>query len=381
MGIQEVWSPASDGPIELVVDLANVCRSEDVPPTGSASLARLDVLADAWARWPSAFESPRVRLVADSTLRGDLSRDDRRRLKDYEADRWAEVHDYADPVILDHAERHGCIVLTRDQFVGFRRERPWIESAPDQFVTWHVDGNGVRLEQANWLRRSDYSVSRAVERDELKALRLDPTSRQGASLLRHAYRCDNPACMRRAFGPSDAEVAPAPTSHGGEPVCQGCRQPLTVVGRRAETAILKVKALRTDAEWSRLPMGQHASITVGRASTDLSLSELVSEEDLRRISREHLLVHFDGHRVLITDLGSSNGTSIEHWDRANRRLDSAAKIPEGVRVELRPRDRVTLGGVLLVERSGRRFPFDLAPLHDPAGPPSSAQDRQTREDL
>lgn len=365
VGIEQSWVPASNGPVELVVDLANVCRSEDIPPSGKPSWARLETLAESWSRWPSAYPNPRVKLIADSSLRGDLSPSDKRLLRDAENEGWAEVHDYADPVILDYGEEFSCLVLSRDQFVGFRRERPWIEESPDQFITWVEADGRADLRRAEWRARTDYSVSRAAERDELKALRIDPSSERGSALLRNVYRCDNPGCMRRAFGASDAEVAPTPTSQNGSPVCQNqlCRQPLTVVGRRAETAIVKLAATSDAPHWERIPLSKGTSLVIGRASEDISLKDIVSDADRRRISRTHLKVAFDGHRVFVADLGSSNGSEFRRWDRADRRHRHAERLRNGEPEELGPRDRVILGGVLLVERSGRRFPFDLAPTH------------------
>lgn len=382
MGIEHAWIPASDGPVELVVDLANVCRSEDIPPAGQTSWSRLETLAESWARWPSAYLNPRVKLIADSSLRTDLSSSDKRLLKQAENEGWAEVHDYADPVILDYGEEFSCLVLSRDQFVGFRRERPWIEASPDQFITWVEADGGVDLRRAEWRDRTDYSVSRAAERDELKALRLDPSSERGAALLRNVYRCDNPMCMRRAFGASDAEVAPTPTSQPGEPVCQSCNDPLTIVGRRAETAIVKVSATSDVPQWERIPLSRDASLVVGRASDDLSLKGTVPDADRRRISRTHLRVTFDGHRVFVEDLGSSNGSEFRKWDQEDRSPRATERLREREPRELGPRDRVTLGGALMIERSGRRFPFDLAPPHhDGENSSPNTQGHNTREDI
>lgn len=355
MGFESLWAPAGNGPVELVVDLANVCRSEDLSDHGATSLGRLDALAEAWSRWEGAFAQPLVRLVADASLRHDLSRSDKQRLRAAEDSGYAEVHDYADPVILDHAEHHACLVISRDQFVGHRRERPWITTADDQFISWIVEAGSPRLSLATWPTRTDYSLSRAIERDELKGLGLDARS----ELLRFVHRCDNPACFRRAFAPRGAEFAPQPDAHG-DPICPGCRRPLTVVGRRSDTALVKLRVHVASAdEYLLLPLERGHLVELGRASNDVSLESLLPTVDQARLSRRHANLQFDGREVRICDLGSSNGTKIARWDREIRDRRTPVAIAEGVGVVVRPRDQVILGGVLVLERSGRRYPFDL----------------------
>src|SRR4051794_30829105 len=104
---EKIWRQADRSSVELVVDLANVCRAGCLDQSADpARWDRLDRIAEAWARWPAAFDAPEVHFIADSSLRHDLSQADRRLLKDAESSGWAEVHDYADDPILDTAERY-----------------------------------------------------------------------------------------------------------------------------------------------------------------------------------------------------------------------------------------------------------------------------------
>jgi hypothetical protein len=359
MTLNAVWHP-TEGTPELLVDLSNVLRDDRLGgPADSAAWSRLDVLADAWERWPSKFDRPHVRLVADSSLRQQLSSEDRRRLKDAEAAGWAETHDYADEPLLDLAESAGCLVLTRDQFLGHRRQRPWIETS-NQFLTWHVD-EAVTLEAADLAGRTGYSLSRAEEADDLKAHHLRPDTSKGAALLTGVYRCENESCVRRAFTPAGADVAPF-AGPRGEALCAGCKQALSLVGRRSEVAVVRLSAA-SDPKWTeRIPLAAGGALVLGRASSSLSLKSMLSDDALRRISREHLSLAFNGRRLVALDLSSTNGTTVQVWDWTGRQHGAASPLPPHHALTVGPRDRLILGGALVVERSGRRYPFDLAPV-------------------
>ena len=214
--------------------------------------------------------------------------------------------------------------------------------------------------------RTGYALSRAEVRDELNALHLDPSRSSDSQLLADVYRCENSQCLRRAFGTPDAEVPPV-AGNGGQAVCQSCQQPLVRVGRRVDTAILKLTPVDGRAEPDRLPLPAGASVVVGRASADLSLKGLLNDDRRHRISREHLRATFDGRQVNVVELGSSNGTTIEAWDTKAKTHLRSAPLATGVPVRLAPRDRLTMAGVLTLERSGRRYPFDLAPPSPDSG--------------
>lgn len=194
------------------------------------------------------------------------------------------------------------------------------------------------------------------EQDELKDNRID----LGSDLLRSFFRCENPTCVRRAFVPEGAVSAPERGS-GGDAVCPGCKGRLTRVGDARKTAVIKLSALgRSHAQRVPLPMG--GTITIGRAADDLSLRDLLEPEDLRRVSREHLRIDFGRGGVTATDLNSSNGSTISRWDRGSRESAPPVRLAAGVAADVRPKDVVIVAGVLSVERSGRRFPFDMEPV-------------------
>src|SRR5262249_52969756 len=140
-------------------------------------------------------------------------------------------------------------------------------------VHWHSDANGVVLELVEMSRRTDYSVSRAEERDELKARGIDERRGRGVDLLDAVYRCDNAECPRRALLPH-REKTPPKRGPGGEAICPGCGKPLTRVGSRVDTALLKLSG-GADAPSVRVPLEEGAELTIGRGSVALPLDGLL----------------------------------------------------------------------------------------------------------
>jgi hypothetical protein len=89
---------------DVIVDLSNVCRDDDVPPVGGeVSLRRLDTVLQLWAEQHGG--PPRGIAIADRSLIHHLSdAGDRRRLRDMVADGYATQEDSADAEILRLAE-------------------------------------------------------------------------------------------------------------------------------------------------------------------------------------------------------------------------------------------------------------------------------------
>lgn len=362
MNLDDLCRPRSAGTVELAVDLSNVCRNSQIDSTGDpARWDRLLRVLQIWNDSYSAFERPVVVLIADENLRHLLSPEERRLLKQAVQDGYAIETPKADPMLLDLAEECDCLILSNDQFVSYRRGRPWMEQEEAaRFVQVRTSDTSVDLDLIALRPRSSYSKSRAEEQDELKENRIGLRRDLGADLLRSLFRCENPTCLRRAFLPEGAVSAPE-RGKGGEAVCPGCKGRLTRVGDARKTAVIKLSALgKSHAQRVPLPMG--GTITIGRAADDLSLRDLLEPEDLRRVSREHLRVDFGRGGVRATDLNSSNGSAISRWDRGSRESASPVRLDAGVAVDVRPRDVVIVAGVLSVERSGRRFPFDMEPV-------------------
>lgn len=365
MNLNDLCAPPSAGSIELAIDLSNVCRNYRLDSTGDvARWDRVLRVLQIWNEWPDAFERPVVLLIADTSLRFSLTPEDAKELDRAVRDGFAVETPKADPALLDLAEKCDCTILSNDNFVSYRRERPWMEEADSRFVQIRTTGTTAHLEVVKLRKRSSFSKSRAEEQDKLKDLRIDVERDLGSELLRSVYRCDSPTCLRRRFLP-DGAVSTPERNRSGAAVCPGCRQPLTRVGDAQRTAVIKIFGLHS-GEASRIPIAVGQSVTVGRASGDLSLADVLPEGDLQRISREHLRVRFDTGGLVVTDLGSTNGSILQRWDKSRRERTPAIRLLADSPVGLGPRDLVVLAEVLCLERSGRRFPFDLEPI-SPSG--------------
>ena len=179
-----------------------------------------------------------------------------------------------------------------------------------------------------------------------------------SELLQSLFRCDNPKCIRRAVLPDGAISTPERGS-GDRAICPGCREPLTRVGEASKTVVLKLTNIKSRKDL-RLPLEVGKAFVLGRIESDISLAEVLTEPDLSRISRTHAKIGFDGDRLYFEDLGSSNGSTIALWDPSNLRLSNNQNISANQKVVIQPRDLIVLAGVLEIQRSGRRFPFDLA---------------------
>ena len=367
MKLEDLCQSRQAGSLELAVDLSNVCRNSQLDTTGdTARWDRLLRVLHAWNNSFNSFERPVVLLVADENLRHLLSPSDRRLLKQAVQEGFALESPKADPLLLDLAEECDCLVLSNDNFVSYRRGRPWIEEESEpRFVQVKATPDSLDLEVISLRSRTSFSKSRAEEQDEMKERRIDIRRDLGSDLLKSFFRCDNPGCLRRTFLP-DGALSPPERGPRGEAVCPGCKRPLTRVGEGGEVAVIKL-AGADGSHPHRVPLVRGSSVTIGRASGDLSLEDILPEQDLRRVSREHMRVEFANGRVTVVDLSSSNGSSISRWDSGRRERGAQVALDANRPAELRARDMVTIAGVLSVERSGRRFPFDMEPLEPSSG--------------
>lgn len=360
MLLSELCASTSEGDLELVVDLSNVCKNRDLDQTGDFTRwDRMLGVLDLWNRWSNGFERPVVLLIADKNLRYDFGEEDLALFKQAIKDGYVVEHEKADPVLLELAEETGCVVLSNDNFVGYRRRHPWMEATPARFVQIRTGVMGPRLERLTLSKRTGFSKSRAEEQDELKGLRIDLKRDLGSAVLNSLYRCDNQRCIRRAFVPAGATVLPK-VDRSGTVVCPGCQQPLVAVGDLKRSAVVKVTSA-VDGRTDHFVLEAGKVVAIGRASLEVPLGGLLAEERQGRLSRRHLAIEFDGDQVKVTDLGSSNGSLLRRWSKADQRLGEPIQLQPNVAYVLRPRDNVTLAGLLIVERSGRRFPFDVQP--------------------
>jgi len=354
--------------LELVVDLSNICRNTKLDSTGDiARWDRVIRVMEKWNIWSSGLERPVTLFVADSNLRYKFARDDLQLFKDALRDGFVIENDKADPLILDYAESHNCMVLSNDQFLSYRRGRPWMTGDTTHFVSLEMQDKDIVLNVCTLEEHTDFSKSRAEEKDALKNNHIGSINSAESSVLKSLYKCVNQKCLRRAFLPDDAPSMPA-IDRRGDTVCPGCGNALEVVGPINGTVIIRISKIGSASEPLRVPIGKDQSVTMGRSGQDVALTQILNDVELQRISRDHLAIVFDGSKVLIADRGSTNGSNFHTWDNKNSKLGPPIKMGVGERFVLRPRDEVTLAGIINVKRSGRRFPFDLKPLADRSKP-------------
>jgi len=360
MKIYELCEPATDSELELVVDLSNVCRNSSLDSSGEvASWDRIVRVLEVWNSKFPQFKKPKTRLVADNNLRFKLVGDDLSQFKEALKLGIVIEAEKADPVLLDLAESSGCLILSNDNYVGYQAERPWIHDPHQKrFIQIAASRSEIILNEVTHVERTGFSKSRAEESDRLKNHRIDLKRDAKSELLQSLFRCGNPKCIRRAVLPDGAISTPEKGS-GDSAICPGCREPLTRVGEASRTVVLKLTNIKSRKDL-RLPLEVGREFVLGRIESDISLAEVLTESDLSRISRTHAKIGFDGDRLYFEDLGSSNGSTIAHWDPSNLRLSNNQNISANQKVVIQPRDLIVLAGVLEIQRSGRRFPFDLA---------------------
>ena len=362
MRLQDLCSSSTDSDLELIIDLSNICRNKDLDSTSdNARWDRIIRVIEVWnATFPS-FEKPKVRMVADNNLRFKFLSEDLALMKEALRSGFVIEAEKADPVLLDLAENFNCLILSNDNYVGYQGERPWICSTErKRFIQVNMSGTKIELKAISHSERTGFSKSRAEEKDLLKNLHIDPVGDANSDLLKSLFRCDNPLCIRRAVLP-DGAISTPERGVAGAAICPGCHETLTRVGAASQTMIFKLTSTESKKDL-RIPLEAGREIILGRSSTDISLTEILDDVGLARISRSHAKVGFNGHHLYIEDLGSSNGSTIAFWDSEMKHFSSEQKLESGLRIILKPRDMVVLAGVLEIQRSGRRFPFDLAQL-------------------
>jgi len=364
MNLQDYCERHVDRGLELVVDLSNICRNSKLDSTGDvARWDRVVRVMKTWNTWSPGLERPVTLFVADSNLRFKFSKNDLQLFKDAIRNGFVIENDKADPLILDYAESHNCMVLSNDQFLSYRRERPWMTGDTEHFVTVDARENEIVLKVRKLEEHTDFSKSRAEEKDALKNNHISSVNSAESPVLKSLYKCVNLKCLRRAFLPDDAPSMPA-LDRRGDTVCPGCGEALVAVGPINGTVIVRISKIGSTSEPLRIPIGKGQSLTIGRSGQDVPLTQILNNVELQRISRDHLAIRFDGSQVRIADCSSTNGSNFYTWDNRNSRLGPPIKMENGEHFELRPRDEVSLAGIVNVKRSGRRFPFDLKPLTD-----------------
>lgn len=360
--------PAGDP--QLIVDLSNVCRDEALGESpNKASWSRFERVMQAWQDQMGTI--PQGVAIADENLRFLFGPADRRQFELAERSGLVRaVPGAADAEILRWAEASGAAVLSRDRFVGHRRQHPWIQGATDRFFRWErADSGDVRVVAADMGTAGKYSISRGEETDFLKGRGLDPRRESDRELLAHAYRCTNPGCLTAKFSPDRLLVPPAKSER--QPVCPGCKQPLEDLGPRPRAVELVIE--HGEGELARKLLEEGSEITLGRSDLPRPSDEQTAQA-VGRVSRSHLQVHIERSQLRIRDLESRNGTTVCRWDSVARSHSDPVKVAAGEQIELGHRDVALLGGAVRLRRSGQQFATGVTgSAGKPAGDPTQSE--------
>ena len=344
-----IWS---DAPV--VIDAANVASSADLKGCGKCCWDRVDAVRQAWRE--QIDSNATFVLVMDASKANQLGSECKRAYRKERAEKAVLEVDFADPEILRIAEEKDAAVISRDGFKDRRREFPWIDGNRDQFFEWGIHKGKVAIIARDMFIPSDFSKTRAEERAELKGLGADIKKPEVERALRQVFRCDTESCWLHKYDPGHYTGVPD-LQIPQQPRCKVCGQVLTVLGEAPRLVQLKFSnSARTKTE--RLTLAPGSSLIVGRES-EKRLVLGVLDSDINLISHQHVRIEWDGSNLLITDLGSKNGSTLRRWAGKLHGYDKISPL-EGA-VKLLARDEVCLARTLLITRSARSFTLEHEP--------------------
>lgn len=330
---------ASAGVGVWVIDLSNVAV---VPGSGGrhADWARVDLLVSLLREHADA----RVFGVADRSLYyGRLDEHGRASLREWQSRGSALLQPWADPAICECAtDQDDAHIVSNDNFRGLRRMFPVLQRF-DRIWGFRLD------ERPSVFRRElaalgDAEISRAEEDEERTPKRLRTAT--GRQLLAREWRCVNGNCTWSDF----SAIEQLPLNRDGTAVCSSCEEALEDAGAASSTRAVKIGVLREVVERAPVPLG--ASVTLGRGEGRfrIDLRGLIPTEEAQRVSREHLSISNINSRIMVEDLGSTNGTIIE------RETGDRFVLEPGRKLILGENERALLAPSVWIMVSGRRYP-------------------------
>ncbi|MEU6866759.1 FHA domain-containing protein [Streptomyces sp. NPDC046876] len=352
---------ASAETADYLIDLSNIVRRTDIGPRGPRSLLRLGLVVRALME---ATGDPDVSAyaVADASLLGGHAEftdpEDVRRLRRWVAEERVEEVGDADERILELARMTGLRVVTGDHFVDHRAEHAWIQGNTWQFLRPEPRPDGtVALVAMDMGVRSAADISRHMEFAALKKQGLlGPARTPLTQVLTRNWRCPEPRCSLYDSRTGDRVLLPR--MRGGAPTCELHGAPLADDGPRRGTT--QLKAVVDGSCVARYTLDEGARAQVGRfpGPEGIALHSLLTPEVAARVSRTHVTVSAQGGAVLVRDV-SRYGTRMRTAGKGAG-LGPWAPLPPGTDRPFRPGDEVELAPGVVLTRSGRRFPAELA---------------------
>ncbi|MFI2371877.1 FHA domain-containing protein [Streptomyces sp. NPDC018833] len=346
---------------DYLVELSNIVRQRSIGPRASRSLRRLDLVLRA-LRELSRDPDVSVHLVADTSLLGGhrefADPQEVLRLRRWVADGLVEEVPDADERILDLARMTGTRVVTGDQYVDHRVEHPWIQGNTWQFLRPEPRPDGsVRLVAMDMGVRSAAEISRRMELAMLKKQGLLGSARTPLTeVIMRAWRCSEPRCT--LYDISRGGRILLPRMRHGLPTCEVHGTRLADEGPRRGSAQLKVVVDGACAARYTLDEGSEAHVGRHPGPDGIALHDLLSPTTSARVSRRHVMVSARSGTLLIRDT-SSYGTRIRQMGSRGR-LGPWGTLPPGTERPFRPGDEAELAAGVILTRSGRRFPAELA---------------------
>ncbi|MFI5683815.1 FHA domain-containing protein [Streptomyces sp. NPDC051636] len=356
----------------FLVDLSNVVRRQNLGEPGLRSLRRLALVVDAavdLARDPDL----KLYLVADRSLRLGGRHEfndpaDIRLLGRWVREGLVEELGDADERILELCEMTGIPVITGDHYRDMREEFPFLQGNTDDFLEpVPAPGGTVRLAPLDMGVATAAQISRKKEESVLKKQGLlGPQRTPRSEVVRRNWRCPDRRCT--VYDTRKGTLVLLPRMSRGVPTCE--QHGLELLDDGPRTATVQVKLLVDGEVKDRFTLEDGSTVRVGRkpGPGGIALHGLLPDDLAARISRAHVELRVREGLVHVSDL-SSFGT--------RRRVTSGTSgpgpwrdLPKDTARDFRAGDELELTEGVVLARSGRRFPTELAQEWQRRTPPS-----------
>ncbi|MFD3738595.1 FHA domain-containing protein [Streptomyces sp. NPDC058629] len=347
---------------DYLVELSNVVRdTSSIGGRGPRSLRRLGLVLRALMEL-TGDPDVSVYLVADTSLLGGHrefgDQAEVRRLRGWVVDGLVEEVDDADERVLELARMTSLPVITGDRYVDHRLEHPWIQGNTWQFLKPQARPDGsVALVAMDMGVRSAAEISRRMELSALKKQGLLGPSRTSlAEVIMRTWRCPELRCT--LYDIRKGERILLPRMRRGVPTCELHGTPLVAEGPRLGTT--QLKAVINGTCLARYTLDEGSEAHVGRlpGQVGIALHSLLPPQVAQQVSRSHVAVSARSGAVLIRDI-STYGTRMRRA-RKQGAFGPWEKLPPQTDRPFRPGDEVELSSGVVLTRSGRRFPAELA---------------------
>ncbi|WP_438489289.1 FHA domain-containing protein [Streptomyces sp. S186] len=354
--------PGAADQAAFLVDLSNVVRERSLGGPAARSLHRFRLVVEALGRLTGDPDVP-VYPVADKSLLGEAREfadpGDVRTLRRWINSGLVEQAGDADQRILELMELTSAAhtrAVTNDRFGAYRRVFPWIQGNTDRFLKPVAGPSGtVRLIPLHMGTRTEAEISRSDELAAFKKQELLKSSGQPLTrVVNRFWRCPEPRCT--VYDPRGGRVL-LPRMLGGVPSCEVHRLALADAGPRP--AMAQLKAMIHGVCKGRYTVEEGSQTGVGRNPVNgIVLYSLLPSDVAGRVSREHVVVSAQSGILLVRDV-SRCGTRMRTAGRRGR-MGPWKDLPPGQDRPFGPGDEVELAPGVLLTRSGRRFPAELA---------------------